>query len=108
MGLDAVEPVIAVRQLFRVDGGLVTVRIGKPRPYPGGGGIYCPYEIIGLDYSVESRVGGIDDIQALQLVFERIGTTLGVYNYETGGTLFWIEKGNSDLGFPRIPVHDDE
>lgn len=102
MDLGPVEPVIAERQLSRADGGFVIVRIGKPRPYPEGGSAYCPYEIIGLDYSVVSRAGGIDDIQALLLALEKIGTTLAFYNNETGGTLFWIEEGNPDLGFPCI------
>jgi hypothetical protein len=45
-------------------------------------------------------------VQALQLALQRIGTTLELHNRETGGTLYWIEEGNPDLGFPLIPGRD--
>lgn len=101
MDFGPIDPIIAVRRLSRTDGGSVLIRIGKPRPYPEGDNSYCPFEIVGLEYEISSRAGGVDDVQSLQLAIERIGITLNTYNQETGGNLFWFTEGDPDLGFPN-------
>lgn len=100
MDFGPIDPIIAVRKLSRSDGGSVTVRIGQPRPFAEGDNSYCPFEIIGLDYEVFSRAGGVDDVQALQLAIKNIGVILEVYNRETGGSVYWLTEGDPDLGFP--------
>ena len=81
-----------------VSGARVTVSIGAPRPYPDGADFYCPYRIESLGDDRVKWVGGVDAVQALQLVMERIGIEL--YASPKASVLRWIDPDDPDLGFP--------
>lgn len=94
--------IIAVRELelLHPDGlkTPVTVKIGRPEPFPGGGGFFCPFEISGLAKPENFRGGGADEMQALVLTLKMIGNTLVHSPEGKAGLLRWF--GESDLGFP--------
>jgi hypothetical protein len=117
MQLQDVE-VIATRtlQIEVPDGSTrnITVRIGRPQAFPDPpDDWFVPYEIIGIPaglaeraHITKSRVGyagGVDTIQALQLVMIIIGAELTALKRESGGAIRWEGGNDGDLGFP-IPT----
>ena len=98
MGGIALGEVIAERCLEGEHEGravVVTVKVGKPVPYPDGLWI-CPYVI---SSPVEERnfyAGGADSVQALYLALYMIGADLRHRYGER--KLRWY--GSEDLGFP--------
>ncbi|MGQ0559289.1 MAG: DUF6968 family protein [Sphingosinicella sp.] len=67
-------------RVFYIDGRpAVTVRIGRPRPWPrddGDADSECPYQIEGLGSGRVRRACGVDHIQALWLASQTVGTEL--------------------------------
>jgi len=91
------EPTIAVRSLTHPETGAVPVEIGAPRPFDDGTGWYCPYRIGGSGKRVRFA-GGVDAVQALQLVMTMIGADIAAMNEAVHGTMKWGESFR--LGFP--------
>jgi len=64
--------VIASRRLFVADEKArtleVTVKLGKPKRFPGSADYYCPYQITGLGNERVRYAGGVDAVQALSLI----------------------------------------
>lgn len=79
----------------------VTITIGKPQKFPDGQDYYCPYQIIGLGDGKISRCGGIDEIQALLLALEQIGTFLIHSEEYKQDKLSWLGSEDGNLGFPH-------
>lgn len=70
--------VIAERVLTIKEGGLerlVSILIGLPYT-EADGACFCPYKIVGIGSEKTKSAAGVDTIQALQLVFVRIGAEL--------------------------------
>lgn len=80
----------------------VIIQIGSPQPFPASSDYFCPYQILGMSDESVNYCGGIDEIQALILTLERIGSVLYASNEYKKGYLSWegSEKGN--LGFPIV------
>lgn len=78
----------------------VTITIGKPQRFPDGQDYYCPYQIVGLGDEKVNRCGGIDEIQALLLTLEQIGTFLNNSEEYKRGILSWLGSEDGNLGFP--------
>jgi hypothetical protein len=93
-------PVIATRELTLGVGKKVTIKIGKPQRMPGHPSYFCAYQILGIENDNLRRAAGIDSVQALQLVLQKIGIDLYALNKANGGTLNWEAGEHSDLGFP--------
>jgi hypothetical protein len=54
----------------------VEILIGRPQPYEGSTGYFCPVQITGLDDERVVKVGGADSYQALKLAFKIIAATI--------------------------------
>jgi hypothetical protein len=92
---------IAVRVLSLGEGRTVTVSIGKPAPFPGGKGYYCPIQIEGMGAGHTSHAGGEDAVQAIQLAMKKIGAFLYTSDEAKSGQLRWRSApAPGDLGFP--------
>ena len=88
------ENAVAVRTL-EVSGNpgkQVEVRIGKPEEI-GNDEWVCHYRIVGDDIDINQQINGIDAVQALQLVFKVIDSTI------IGAELSLLWNGQADLGF---------
>ena len=98
--------VIATRELqLSAAGGpdrIVSVRIGKPRPFSDGRDYFCPYQITGVGDEKVSAAAGIDSVQALQLVMTAVGADLFALNRSCYGGLNWEGGKHGDLGFPTL------
>lgn len=95
------------------EGKQITVLIGKPRPFPRSKRFphqdyYCPYRIVGIGDQKLRRAGGVDAVQALQLVFRAIGADLRHINKRQSSKLRWVVEDHvldgdeyfSNCGFP--------
>ncbi len=91
--------VIAIRELNR-EGMKVIVKIGKPQRMPDHSSYFCAYQILGIGHDRLRRAAGIDAVQALQLVLQKIGIDLYALNKANGGALNWEAGEHGDLGFP--------
>src|SRR5216683_3964175 len=102
MRLSSLGPVIARRVLHHSDDRAILVLIGQPRRYRGGHpDYYCPYKIEGFDDQIR-YAGGVDAVQALQLVMRAIGNRLA----ESKQALSWnAGQQVGDLGFPGVETH---
>jgi len=99
MDLRDVGEVIGSRkfEIPSVDGNTeVTLRLGKPQPFPDSSGFFCPVQIVGLGDEKVRYAGGIDEIQSLQLALRMAGVLLETVAPEIRAKLRW--KGNKDLG----------
>lgn len=101
MKLTLVGVVIARRELALDGDKTVTVEIGKPEEFPGGGGYYCPFKISGMLGDKVRHAGGVDEVQALHLALQMIGAVLSASDEAKDGVLRWV--GNPEdpaCGFP--------
>ncbi len=98
MKIKSIETVIATRILTLPENKVVTVSIGKPEKFPGSDHFYCPYLISGISGESISYAGGVDDLQALYLALNKIGTYLYTSEQAKAGQLLW--NGEKNLGFP--------
>lgn len=118
MKLNNLGVIIARRRLCwpGKEGNKIIVLIGKPRPFPQSKRFphrdyYCPYQIVGVGDQKMRYAGGIDAVQALQLVFSAIGIDLQHLNNRGLSTLKWVVEdqvleGNehfNNCGFPDTP-----
>jgi hypothetical protein len=71
------------------------------RPTPDGNDFRCNYTIDGKP----GRAYGVDEMQALFLALQSIGSRLYTSAYFKAGKLTWLEM--RDLGFPVPPGADD-
>ena len=105
MQLQDVGEVIAARALQVGEAGcsekIITVRIGRPRPFPAPPDDYfVPYQIVGIGSEGVHYAAGVDAVQALQLVMQVIGDHLAALNRARGGGISWdAGQTNGDLGF---------
>jgi hypothetical protein len=97
------DDVIACRNLCLVgpDGSEseVVVSIGRPQPFEDSKDYWVPYKISGGGIEKEFYAGGIDAIQALQLVMVSLGAELKALSRTLGGRLKW-NVDEAFLGFP--------
>lgn len=101
MKIEKVGVVFATRELFVVGRDQkITVKIGKPVPFPDGSNYYCPYQIVGLGKEKIHFGAGIDAVQALLLALHNIGAELYTSKEARARTLGWEGGGIGDLGFP--------
>jgi Domain of unknown function (DUF6968) len=99
MEINDLGDVIAVRELFLVENRRpVFVKLGKPRQFPDSSDYYVPFQITGAGSEKIRYAGGVDAIQALQLVMKMIGIYLDKINRNEGG-LKWEGGGANDFGF---------
>jgi hypothetical protein len=71
--------------------------------------VLCPYQIIGIGDEKVRSASGIDEVQALQLAMEMIGSELYFkLNRNCGGNLRWEAGKNGNLGFPVPAGLEDE
>ena len=96
MKLTSIGQPIATREFELPGRGKVTVRLGKPRKFRGDSSYFCPYEIRGPGFAHVRYAGGVDAIQALQLVMVKLGAELQTYH----PSLKWDAGMDGDLGFP--------
>lgn len=80
----------------------VLIRIGKPQPFPEEVDYYCPFQIIGLGDEEVDWSGGIDEIQALLLALEKVGSILNNSKEFKDGKLSWLGSDKGNLGFPHL------
>lgn len=102
MELNNVGEIFLTRELYSNDDAKrkILIKIGKPEKYPESQDYYCPYQIIGLGSEKVKYAMGIDQIQAIQLTMERIGSVLYTSKEGRENSLRWIGDENGDLGFP--------
>ena len=104
MKIEDVGEIIAVRVLEYVEQGKekssVEVAIGKPRQFPESTDYYVPYRIKGAGIEKLWYAGGVDAVQALQLVMLGIGSDLLVISRKLPGQLQWVGDIPGDFGFP--------
>lgn len=101
MKLTSVGVVIARRELTLDGDKTVTVEIGKPGEFPGGGGYYCPFKISGMLGDKVRHAGGVDEVQALHLGLQMIGTVLSTSDEAKNGLLRWVANPEDPAcGFP--------
>lgn len=94
------DPVISRHLMLRDPDAGVFVKIGRPAEFPDGGGYHCPYQVLGLGNEGVKRAGGVDELQAVVLTLKKIAIELYTSAEYRCGRLYWLEKGNMDLGFP--------
>ncbi len=99
MQLDSVGEVIATRTLHREGGGDVLVKLGKPFSNAPGSEFYCPYQIVGIGDEKVRCIGGVDAIQAIELVHRIIGSVLFALQREHKVRLTWEANDGGDLWF---------
>jgi hypothetical protein len=90
----------------------IRVLIGKPQKVanPSNGDlVFCPYQVLGIGDEKVRSAGGVDEVQALQLAMEMIGSELYFkLNRKCGGKLRWEAGKEGDLGFPVPPGLEEE
>ena len=79
----------------------IFVTIGRPRPFEDKEDYYCPYSIEYAGKKKTRYAGGVDAIQALQLVFKRIGADLFQLAEQSGVSITWLEDTPGFTGFPQ-------
>src|SRR5215203_2965159 len=99
--------IIARRELMLVaaDGGerQVSVLFARPRKDPRFGRDYiCEWQASALAAGHIHTVYGVDEVQALELALCKAGITLQTSREAHEGRLFWLERGQTDLGFPKL------
>jgi hypothetical protein len=108
MQLEDVGDVIATRILYMEEANesqrTITVRIGRPQPFPEPPDDYfVPYQIVGIGSEKVHYAAGIDAVQALQLVMRMIGDDMAAMNRDSAGAIHWEAGQNDhDLGFPCL------
>jgi hypothetical protein len=103
--MTGIGTVVARRELLLSGRKKVTVEIGKPRKFRGSPDYFCPFRIRGIGDDFLSRTGGIDAIQALELVMTHIGSLLYYSEEAKAGKLTWdAGRVDGDLGFPLMEV----
>ncbi len=90
--------VIALREIDLEGGDKIRVEIGTPKEFPEGGGYYCPYRIKGIGEGKLRYAGGVDSVQALELMLKCIATDL--YTSEEFKSDRLRHMGMKNLGFP--------
>ena len=102
MYIDDLGEIIAVRKFGFVDDekAKIEVRVGKPRPFDGSSGWYCPFQIVGIGGEEIKYAAGVDAMQSLQTVMVLIGATLEYFNGQVNDRLRWEGSTEKDLGFP--------
>jgi len=104
MLIEDLGDIIAVRTLDYIEQGkqssFVEIAIGKPRQFPDSTDYYVPYRIKGASIEKLRYAGGVDAIQALQLVMQGIGSDLLAISKKLPGKLVWTGKEPEDYGFP--------
>jgi hypothetical protein len=109
-----ISEVIAQRCLSLEDQPDTNIRIllGKPQHVASPSNddfVLCPYQIVGIGDEKVRSAGGVDEVQALQLAMEMIGSELYFkLNRNYGGKLRWEAGKEGDLGFPVPPGLEDE
>jgi hypothetical protein len=109
-----ISQIIAERHLYLEGQPETSIRvlIGKPQTLPGPSKndfVLCPYQILGIGDEKVRSAGGVDEVQALQLVMEMIGSELYFkLNRKYGGKLRWEAGKEGDLGFPVPPGLEQE
>ena len=104
-----ISQVVAERLLYLdgEPGTRIRVLVGRPQTLPGPSNnnvVLCPYQILGVGDEKVRSAGGVDEIQALQLAMEMIGSELYFkLNRKYGGKLRWEAGKQGDLGFPVPP-----
>ncbi|MEP7182349.1 MAG: hypothetical protein ABI886_09195 [Betaproteobacteria bacterium] len=99
MNLLNIDNPVASRKL-RIGSDDVLVVIGKPELFEDGNDYYCPYSIKqGNDLKV-SYAGGMDSVQALQLVMQKIGSDLAYMARTQGVRIDWLDDTPGETGFP--------
>jgi hypothetical protein len=82
----------------------VLLRIGKPRPLPGGRDYICVYQYTGLGNDDRTRfAGGVDSMQAILLAMQMALVELVCSAAYRSGTLTW--EGSFDLA-RGLPLPD--
>jgi len=89
--------VIAEREYSYADGGTLVIRIGAPQPFPEHTSYFCAYEWIDSGKVRTSRAGGVDAIQALQIVLNMIAVDLYVFNESKNNTIRWEDADEGDI-----------
>jgi hypothetical protein len=88
--------IIGERTLTCSGGQEVQVLIGAPQ-LSETLGHFCPYKIVGIGRDDKVRVaGGVDNIHALQMVFQKIGIDLYVIDKD----MSWADFDKGNTGFP--------
>ena len=118
MKLNSLGVIIARRKLCwpGKEGKKIVVLIGKPRLFPKSKrfphqDFYCPYQIVGVGDQKTRYVAGVDAVQALQLVFAKIGIDLQFINKRRSSPLRWLVQDQvmegdeyfKNCGFPETP-----
>jgi hypothetical protein len=109
-----ISQVIAERRLYLEDQPESSIRIllGKPQRVPSPSNkdfVLCPYQILGIGDEKVRSAGGVDEVQALQLAMEMIGSELYFkLNRRYNGKLRWEAGKQGDLGFPVPPGLEQE
>ncbi len=97
MKIGSIGDNIATRRLC-LAGKELTVSIGSPVPFPDDRDYYCPYSIQFDGRTTVRYAGGVDAIQALQLVMGMIGADVSALARELGAEVTWLDETGS--GFP--------
>jgi len=97
-----IKEIIATRILYLSENKekKVLIIIGKPEQFPDHSDYYCPYKISGIGDEKVRYAGGIDAVQAVQLVMVMIGGELYSSIEAKTGQLRWEGDEEGDLGFP--------
>lgn len=100
---DDIGEVIAERKLLMTtaDGQVttVTVRLGRPLPFPDDTGYYATFQVTGAGSEKVKYAGGIDAIQALQLAFKMVDAYLDALGEEQGCAFTLEGSDTGDHGF---------
>ncbi len=99
------EDVIARRELILAADDMerrIHVLFARPRKDPRLGQDYiCEWQAPELTAGRTYTAYGIDEVQALELALQMAGMTLQTCQEAREGRLFWLERGQLDLGFPK-------
>jgi hypothetical protein len=100
------DNIIARRELILVADDVdrpTHVLFARPRKDPRPGGDYmCEWQAPELSAGRIYAAYGVDEVQALELALQMAGITLQTCREAREGRLFWLERGHSDLGFPKL------
>ena len=99
------EDIIVRRELILAADGAeqrINVLFARPRKEPRLGQDYiCEWQAPELTGGRIYIAYGIDEVQALELALKMAGMTLQTCREAREGRLFWLERGQLDLGFPK-------
>ena len=105
MKLDNIGITIATRELDLDGKEKVLIKIGMPQEFPGGGGFFCPYRILGIGRGKVRYGAGVDPVQALELTLNIIATDLYTSQEFKADRLRYL--GMRNLGFPTLDAISD-